>query len=240
MVVAQTSPEVLDTPVTKRGKLKKPKARANQYVQMLRDALNAGPDDGTRAQRVTIGLQMEVMALTLDKRLSHAVSNRDFWGVLSRLAKAAASAASAGTGGALIAHLKGPAGTTLGTIALALGVLGGVGTAINADQVYGVERDKTVLYEKLLGDVWDYALLKLPKVPVSEAEAELAGYRLRYARIRDMGSLTPASVFNQLVGAPPNAPRNAPAPDALHQAPAPGAVHQAEAGGPQAEAGGQV
>jgi hypothetical protein len=157
-------------------------------VRKLDQVLADTDRDGEGAKRATVALQLKILALQLVRKQGHGAFGRNFWDAIPKVAKATTSVAAAGAGAALLAHLTGPTGVALGAAALVLAVLGAIGTAISPDDMHDVEKTRTILYEKLAGDIWDYALVLLPGDSVKAAEERLSSFRARYARIRALGS----------------------------------------------------
>jgi hypothetical protein len=165
-----------------------PPAR-DHFEKRLRQALT-GIDD--IEYRVNIGMQCWTFMLRVWQRRTNAQNARKQWNPI-RYAGTVIPVVAAGAGGSLVSHIHGTAGTAIGWVALAGGVLGAAVNAIRPGIEYGVDLAKAARFEQLYWDVYNYAMTSMPSDSRESIAATLKGFSEQMQEIAVLSGATTAT-----------------------------------------------
>jgi hypothetical protein len=130
------------------------------------------------------------IAADLAKSIASAASLRRTWHNIGQFGAAASSVTAAGSGGALTAGLGGSGGVIFGVVALTMGLIGGVATAVGANSEYARQRHKARRYEQLWWDIWIYTVNDFATATASQRSDRLSEFVRVRAQVGDPDAAT--------------------------------------------------
>jgi hypothetical protein len=105
---------------------------------------------------------------------------------MARLAAGGTAAFTTLTGSTLLAHLRGAAATTIGIIAVVLGISGAALAALRPQEGYAMDVVMAAKYENLWWDMYVFGSTRLPDVSWQDFADALSGFAEREAAITSM------------------------------------------------------